>query len=108
MTAQQLITELRLSPLDPEGGFFRQTFKDTHTLTVDGKTRAACTCIYYLLTKESFSAFHRVRGTEIFHFLGGDAAELTLLENGNARTVILGGRVERGETAQFVVPSMAW
>lgn len=105
MTAQDVVRELQLEPLDPEGGFFRQTFKDSRTLVVDGKTRAASTCIYYLLTRESFSAFHRVRGTEIFHFLRGDPAELITLDAAGAlRTQTLGSSLH----LQGLVPPMRW
>src|ERR1700757_3904193 len=97
MTAQEVASALRLEPLDPEGGFFRQTFKDNRTLAVDGRERAASTCIYYLLTRESFSAFHRGRGTEIFHYLRGDAAELLLLGH-ELRVIRMGSLVEKGES----------
>jgi predicted cupin superfamily sugar epimerase len=39
MTAEDVIAALKLEPPHPEGGFFRQTFKDARTLVVDGKTR---------------------------------------------------------------------
>ncbi|MGZ3733405.1 MAG: cupin domain-containing protein, partial [Bdellovibrionota bacterium] len=55
MTAVEICRLLQLEPLQPEGGFFRQTFKDANMVG----SRAASTCIYYLLTAESFSAFHR-------------------------------------------------
>jgi predicted cupin superfamily sugar epimerase len=108
MTAQQIIDQLQLAPLTPEGGFFRRTFEDSHFLDVDGRRRRAATCIYYLLNCENFSAFHRVRGTEIFHFLRGDPAEMITLSAGGARVTKLGPGVERGETPQFVVQPLEW
>ncbi len=78
-------------------------------LTVDGRTRAASTCIYYLLTQDSFSAFHRVRGTELFHFLRGDPAELFLLGSGGALRILrLGSALERGEEPQGLVRPLEW
>jgi predicted cupin superfamily sugar epimerase len=109
MDVQDIITELQLEPLQPEGGYFRQTFKDTHLLTVDGHKRAAATCIYYLLTRESFSAFHRVRGTEIFHFLRGDAAELVTIDaHGRLGLRAVGPGIESGEVPQAIVPAGEW
>ena len=51
-----------------------------------GGDRNASTCIYYLLTPDTFSAIHRVKSDEIFHFYAGDAVEmLQFWPNGEAR-----------------------
>ena len=108
MNAHELARFLNLAPLLPEGGFFRQTFKDKHLLNIDGQSRSASTCILYLLTSESFSAFHRVKGTEIFHFLQGDRAEIFVEEGSDLKRHLLGNSIADGEQPQFIVKPNTW
>ncbi|MBM3653305.1 MAG: cupin domain-containing protein, partial [Alphaproteobacteria bacterium] len=53
LSTQEIVRLLDLTP-HPEGGFYRQTFRDSRT--IDG-TRAASTAIYYLLPEGETSAF---------------------------------------------------
>jgi predicted cupin superfamily sugar epimerase len=108
MTAKEIITLLNLEPLQGEGGYFRQTFKDTRMVREGDRTWSASTCIYYLLTRESPSLFHRVRGTEIFHYLRGDSAEMYLLERGGLTVRRLGAAIEHGEEPQGIVRPLVW
>ena len=71
LTAAHIIETLNLAP-HPEGGWFRETFRDPHT--VNG--RAASTAIYYLLAAGQRSHWHRVDAVEAWHFHAG--APLTL------------------------------
>ena len=48
LTAADIIARLDLKP-HPEGGHFRETFRDS--ATVGGSSRAASTAIYYLLAR---------------------------------------------------------
>lgn len=79
--------------------------------------RNASTCIYYLLTPETFSAIHRVRSDEIFHFYAGDPVEmLQLWQNGNAptgeagkaRIITIHSDLAAGYEPQVVVPAGVW
>jgi hypothetical protein len=71
--ARYWIAKLGLEP-HPEGGYFRQTYKSELILpkeslpTEFAGARAASTAIYFLLEGENFSAFHRLRWDEIWHF----------------------------------------
>src|SRR5215203_3431846 len=96
LTAQQLVDQLKLQPLAIEGGYFRETYRSPLSISAAalpgefGGERDVSTCIYYLLTPETFSAIHRVKSDEIFHFYAGDAVEmLQLLPDGAARTVTI-------------------
>ena len=58
--AETVIATLELQP-HPEGGHYRETFRDAPS---DG-SRGAMTAIYYLLQAGEVSAWHRVDATEI-------------------------------------------
>jgi predicted cupin superfamily sugar epimerase len=100
-----LVRELDLAP-HPEGGFFRETFRaDPLPFSLSGRgERAASTAIYYLLPGGDFSAFHRVRSDEVWHFYAGVALELHCIDRtGSYALVRLGADVLAGERPQHVV-----
>lgn len=66
-TAPEWIEELRLVR-HPEGGWFRRVYESE--LRVDGP-RPAMTSIYYLLEGNDFSALHRLKQDEQWHFYQG-------------------------------------
>ena len=79
MDAAKLIERLQLAP-HPEGGFYREIFRDPSRVKLaDGRERSAGTAIYYLLPLGGFSAFHRLRQSEIWQRLGGGPLRLHLL-----------------------------
>jgi hypothetical protein len=74
-----------------------------------GAPRHARTAIYYLLTNETFSAMHRLRGDEIFHFYLGDPVEMLHLHpDGSGATITLGPALHEGMHPQVVVPAGVW
>lgn len=76
--ASELIRELALKP-HPEGGFYRETFRsDTRVIAPRGTQRSALTTIYFLLAAGGFSAWHRVRSDEVWHWYEGGSLELLL------------------------------
>lgn len=103
LTAEAVARLLDLAP-HPEGGFYRETFRDSH----GAPGRAASTAIYYLLPAGQVSAWHRVYAAEIWHWHAGAPLALSLYENG-ARTVLrLGADLSAGERPQGVVPRGVW
>jgi predicted cupin superfamily sugar epimerase len=114
-TAADIKRLLSLAPLDEEGGFFVETYRSALRLSAtalaagyDG-ARDASTAIYYLLTPESFSAMHRVRGDELFHFYMGDPVEMLQVRPGGAHEVtVIGTDLAGGMRPQFVVPAGVW
>jgi predicted cupin superfamily sugar epimerase len=115
LTAQQLIDRLRLVPLAIEGGYFRETYRSTLTLPAGalpaayGADRHVSTAIYYLLTPDTFSAIHRVKSDEVFHFYAGDAVEmLQLWPDGTHKMLIIGNDLASGHQPQVVVPAGVW
>ncbi|MFA6289119.1 MAG: cupin domain-containing protein [Opitutaceae bacterium] len=107
MTAADLIAALRLEPLPREGGFFRQTHASAARLPGG---RPQDTAIYFLITPEGFSALHRLRTEEIWHFYGGDAVEHLILDpaTGEGRKTRLGSDFADGQIPQLVVPGDTW
>ncbi len=70
MTAQQIIKKFDLKE-HPEGGFYKETYrsngiiKNDHLNSYFVGDRNYSTCIYFLLTSEKFSAFHKINQDEI-------------------------------------------
>ena len=114
LTAQDVIAQLGLTPLEVEGGWFRETYRSELTvfgapLPVEGDGRTAATAIYYLLTPETFSALHRLPHDEIYHFLLGDPVEMLQLAPGApAHRRVLGSDLRAGELLQESVRAGVW
>ncbi|SDD52154.1 hypothetical protein SAMN05216345_110130 [Cupriavidus sp. YR651] len=107
----RLIRELGLTP-HPEGGFYRETYRDAARVVrqADGAELSASTAIYYLLCDDAFSAWHRIRSDEGWHFYAGDPLDVHVLHaDGTLLTHHLGNPlVARGTTYQAVVPAGCW
>ena len=104
LTARDVIRLLELKP-HPEGGNFRETFRDART--VDGQ-RAASTAIYFLLARGERSHWHRIDSVEIWHWYAGAPLALDIAEDDRRQRVILGADLAAGERPQAEVPAHAW
>ncbi len=108
------INRLQLEP-HPEGGYFRQTYRSDLVLAHEtlpegfsGKRRAA-TAIYFLLEGENFSAFHRLRSDEVWHFYAGSAVTVDVIDpEGKHSSILLGNDPEAGQAFQAVVQAGCW
>lgn len=99
-----LIDRLDLEP-HPEGGWFRQTFRDE---TADGTVRS--TAIYFLLAAGERSHWHRVlHAAEVWHHYDGDPLQLSLSADGvSTEQFVLGESATAGGQHQLVVPAAHW
>ena len=95
----------------PEGGYFKETYRSDGLISAENpdwefsSERNFSTCIYFLLTSDTFSAFHRIKQDEIWHFYQGSPIRLYLIaQNGSTKEVIIGSDFEQGQLPQFVVP----
>jgi len=104
LTANSVISLLGLAP-HPEGGHYRETFRD---LASGGGTRATSTAIYFLLRKGERSRWHRVDAVEAWHFYAGAPLLLRIAADGRRQAVRLGADLAAGERPQAVVPAGAW
>ncbi len=108
------IEKLRLEP-HPEGGYFRQTYRSNvliprQALPAGFKgDRAASTAIYFLLEGMNFSAFHRLKSNEVWHFYVGAPLVVHVIDpNGKYKSILLGSDPESGEVLQGIVPAGCW
>ena len=104
LSAEQVISLLGLAP-HPEGGHFRETFRDA--AGVNG-ARAASTAIYFLLRAGEVSRWHRVDAAELWHWYAGAPLELGVADGSGRRNIALGPDLAAGERPQAVVPAHAW
>lgn len=111
---ERLVEGLGLEP-HPEGGYFKETYRSTGEIgpesleTVYRSKRNYSTCIYFLLTSGEFSAFHRIRQDEIWHFYDGSPIHLHVISpEGVYSEHRIGRDLKNGEVPQFVVPGGSW
>lgn len=107
-----IVQKLGLMP-HPEGGFYRETYRSRDLLQPENSDykgeRNCSTCIYFLLTSNSFSAFHRIRQDEIWHFYKGLPVNIHMIaKDGSYAVIRLGSDLDNGEIPQFVVPGGTW
>jgi uncharacterized protein len=114
MEVQQLIQQFGLQP-HPEGGWYKQTYKSSEIIVASALPerfkgdRVFSTAIYFLLEKKNFSAFHRIKSDECWHFYVGDPLLVYIInENGELETITLGKDLEKGHLFQYVVPANCW
>jgi hypothetical protein len=103
-SATDIIARLELKP-HPEGGHFRETFRDSRVVDRD---RSASTAIYFLLARGERSHWHRIDAVEIWHFYAGHTLTLQVADDNGQRTVKLGTELAAGEVPQAIVPAGAW
>jgi uncharacterized protein len=104
-SAADIIARLELKP-HPEGGHYRETFRDVRT---DAHGRSRSTAIYYLLRHGERSNWHRIDAVEIWHYYSGAALTLRIANEGcGPHTVTLGPDVTAGQRPQAIVPAGAW
>ena len=116
LSASEVIRLLDLKP-HPEGGHFRETFRDTPPpypppLAGEGREggdRAASTAIYFLLARGERSHWHRTDAAEVWNWYAGAPLRLDIaLETKARERVTLGSDLAAGERPQAVVPAHAW
>ncbi len=103
-SASEIIARLDLAP-HPEGGHFRETFRDSRR---DADGRAASTAIYFLLARGERSHWHRIDAVEMWHFYAGAPLRLEIADDTGIRIVQLGPDIVAGEQPRGIVPAHAW
>lgn len=112
--ATQLIKQLGLKS-HPEGGYYKETYKSSEQIAAAAlpeqfrSPRHFSTCIYFLMTSKSFSAFHRIQQDEIWHFYDGSPISLHILSpDGHYANHRIGRDIPAGELPQVVVSAGHW
>lgn len=121
-TESELIKKkLSLIELPGEGGFYRETYRSefltTHTSArqnktegSSGNTRSAVSLIYYLLDgMGNFSAFHRLKSDEIWHFYRGSPVTIYVIDNkGDLTKIRLGNDISHGHQCHVIIRAGLW
>ena len=101
MNKNELIKKLNLQA-HPEGGYYSETYRSE--ITIPGMERQLMTAIYFLLTSDNVSRFHRIKSDELWFYHGGSSLIVhTLDKNGHTETRV-GLDIMNGEVPQFLVP----
>ncbi|MGI3903583.1 MAG: cupin domain-containing protein [Janthinobacterium lividum] len=105
LSAREVVRLLDLAP-HPEGGHYRETFRDPHQ---DAEGRSVSTAILFLLAGDEVSEWHRVDAAEVWHFHAGAPLVITLSPNGHdASAHHLGPDLRVRQSPQIVVPAQCW
>jgi predicted cupin superfamily sugar epimerase len=114
MTATEIVHLLGLEP-HPEGGFYKEVYRSDDFIdqsclpgNFQGKRNFA-TSIYYLLEKGDFSAFHRIKSDEIWHFYFGGSVLIHMLHsNRTYECKLVGSKISDNASFQVVIPAGTW
>lgn len=113
-TAQQLIAHYQLRA-HPEGGFYSHTYVSDELIPAHALPqrftgdRFFSTAIYFLLGEKQFSAFHRIKSDELWHFYTGVGLHIYVIHpDGRAEVLKLGNDVAKGYNFQQVVKAGCW
>lgn len=105
---------LDLTP-NPEGGWFRQTWRSDITVGQSALPsdytgpRSAGTAILLLLMPDQQSAWHTVRSAELWLYHRGSPLLLNIGSERNSTTThVLGSDIIAGEQPQVLVPPRYW
>ncbi|HEY6008256.1 MAG TPA: cupin domain-containing protein [Geobacteraceae bacterium] len=99
----------------PEGGYYRETYRSAETISGTalpgrfGGDRAFATAIYFLLSGDDFSALHRIKADELWHFHTGSPLTVHRISaEGAYDRLRLGSDPLRGEAFQGTVAAGTW
>ena len=114
MAAEYYIKKLGLQK-HPEGGWFKEVYRSSEEISGEhlperfsGK-RHHSTSIYFLLSSDTFSAFHRIKSDELWHFYEGSPVTIYMISGeGIYSEAVLGKKIENGEALQCVIPHGVW
>ena len=103
LTGDDIIALFKLAP-HPEGGWYRQTFRDEH----EHEGRAHSTAILFLLKEGEVSRWHNVDAAELWHWHGGAPLLLQVKDGDTRNDYRLGPDWLNGEVPHVAVPAHAW
>jgi predicted cupin superfamily sugar epimerase len=114
LTSDQMIQQYGLQP-HPEGGWYKETYKSVEYIPATALPkrfegdRTFSTAIYFLLRQNDFSAFHRIKSDECWHFYIGDPLVIYVIKQDEKLDIIsLGNDISNGQLFQYIVPANCW
>lgn len=96
---KELVESLQLHP-HPEGGYYKETYRSLEKTNND---LSLMTSIYFLLTSDSPSHFHRIQSDEHWYFHEGSPLSIHLLDNGKLTTLKLGLDITKNQRPYAMV-----
>ena len=111
---QYLVSKLGLQE-HPEGGFYKETYRSEGIIPAESLPdefsgpRNYSTGIYFLLTSDTFSAFHKIHQDEMWHFYEGSPLTVHMIDAEGKYTAQKAGlNFDEEEVPQFTVPAGVW
>jgi predicted cupin superfamily sugar epimerase len=112
--AHKYIEKLQLKP-HPEGGYYKEIYRAGEMILPEHlpkryvSARNFSTSVYFLLEGNQVSHFHRLKSDEQWHFYDGSSIVIYVIdEGGNVNKILLGRKIERGESPQTVIKQNSW
>jgi uncharacterized protein len=113
-TADYWIQHLHLNQ-HVEGGWYSEVYRSPLVFNKEqlptsfDSERNACTHIYFLLGKNNFSAFHRIKSDELWHFYAGDPLIIYEIdEAGKMKEHLLGNDMEKEQSLFCKIKAGNW
>jgi predicted cupin superfamily sugar epimerase len=69
----------------PEGGFYKETYRSSESINKESlpsrfdADRNFSTSIFFLLSETNFSAFHKIKQDELWHFHYGESLTIHMI-----------------------------
>ncbi len=99
----------------PEGGYYKEVYRSNEIIDESSLperfrgTRCLSTSIYFLLKGDEFSAFHKIKSDEIWHFHAGTGLKFYIIDKEGELSVFkLGSDFEKEEQFQITIPKESW
>jgi predicted cupin superfamily sugar epimerase len=101
--------------IHPEGGFYSETYRSGEFIqhqALDKRysgDRSMSTSIYFMITKDSSSKFHKIKSDEIWYYHTGGSLKIDIIkQDGTYMQLILGCNPDLNENLQVVIPHGSW
>ncbi len=114
MTAADWIKKLNLAK-HPEGGWFREVYRSGELIEKNAlpfrynDSRCFGTSIYFLLSGKVFSAFHRIKSDETWHFYSGTSLSIYIIdEQAGLTRITLGNQLDEDNVLQYTIQRNTW
>lgn len=103
--AESIINLLGLKP-HPEGGYYRETFRDNKT---DTNGHSVSTAIYFLIIENQSTRWHKINASEIWHWYAGSPLKLFFAPpHDSFEEIILGFNLQKCMLPQYCIPAGWW
>ena len=93
----------------PEGGWYCETYRSQGDVETERGQRQLATVIYFMLSGDDISAFHRLNSDEFWYYHQGARMNVHIIhENGKYEYLKLGPIGEEGSRPQLLLPAGCW